>query len=383
MGEILKNPVAAEKAAKGKNARENSGIRAAYQHHIWKKLFFMVFLLLLTLFLSAFIITIGPLDLSVWEVYHILYNELLVLLSTLLNLIFPNSFEVIETPGNVVWDIRFPRVVAGLLAGFGLGICGCVMQAVLKNPLASPFTLGISAGASFGVAVAAVLGVGIIGGPYLLVGNAFLFAMLCSLFIIGLASFKGATSETLILAGIAVNYLFSSLSSLFQYFATDEQLRLIVSWGMGDLAAFSWKNFPLLLVIFLICIPLIYLKANDLNLMTIGDESAKSLGVNANEVRIFTMLLASLLVATIVCFTGTIAFIGLVAPHVARMLIGADHRFLLPASGLLGALLLIASDAVALNIISPTTIPTGIMCSLLGVPFFIYLIVKGKRKEFW
>jgi iron complex transport system permease protein len=257
------------------------------------------------------------------------------------------------------------------------------MQAVLKNPLASPFTLGISSGANFGVAVAAVIGVGVIGGPYLLVGNAFLFAMLCALFIIALASFKGATSETLILAGIAINYLFSSLSDLFRYFATDEQLRVMVSWGMGDLSAFSWTNFFLLLAIFIIATPLLYLKANDLNIMAIGDENAKSLGIDANRVRLFSMLLSSLLIATIVCFTGTIAFIGLVAPHMARMVIGSDHKYLLPASGLLGALVLISADVIGMNIVSPTIIPTGIMTSLLGVPFFMYLILKRKRKEFW
>jgi iron complex transport system permease protein len=207
--------------------------------------------------------------------------------------------------------------------------------------------------------------------------------MLCALFIIALASFKGATSETLILAGIAINYLFGSLSDLFKYFATDEQLRVMVSWGMGDLSAFSWNNFLLLLGVFVICTPLLYLKANDLNIMAIGDENAKSLGIEANRVRMFSMLVASLLIATIVCFTGTIAFIGLVAPHMARMVIGSDHKYLFPASGLVGALVLISADAIGMNILRPTMIPTGIMTSLLGVPFFMYLILKRKRKEFW
>jgi len=346
--------------------------RSAYRRDVGKKLLFMVFLLFLVVFLSGFIITIGPLDISVLEVYRILLDRFI-----------PGYFATDSLPVQIVWNIRFPRIVGGLLAGFGLGVCGCVMQAVLKNPMASPFTLGISAGAHFGVAVAAVLGVGIISGPYLLVGNAFLFAMLCSLFIISLSSLRGASSETLILAGIAVNYLFSALSSLFQYFATDEQLRIMVSWGMGDLSAFSWRNFPLMFGLFAVCLPFIYLKAGDLNIMTAGDESAKSLGVDANRVRIFSMLLASLLVATIVCFTGTIAFIGLVAPHMARMVIGSNHRYLFPASGILGALILISADALGMNIIRPTIIPTGIASSLLGVPFFMYLILKRKRKEFW
>jgi iron complex transport system permease protein len=257
------------------------------------------------------------------------------------------------------------------------------MQAVLMNPLASPFTLGISAGAQFGVAFAAVFGVGLFGGPYLLIGNAFFFAMACSFFIIMLSFYRGATSETLVLAGIAINYFFTAMSSLFKYFATDEQLRLMVSWGMGDLASFSWSRFPLLLCILLVCVPILWFKGRDLNIMTVGEESAKSLGVNTNRVRIETMIVSSLLVAAIVCFTGTIGFIGLVAPHMARLIIGVDHRYLLFASGTLGALILLAADAVGMNAITPTVIPTGIMTSLLGVPFFIWLIIKGKKKEYW
>lgn len=347
-------------------------MREKYKHKIWVLNASLLLTVILVIFLGAFIVTIGPLEVSVPDVFEIVLYKL-----------FPEFFEIDESTAQVVWNIRIPRVIAGIIAGFGLGVAGCVMQAVLKNPLASPFTLGISSGANLGVAVAAVLGIGIAGGPYMLVGNAFLFSMICSLFIIMLASYKGATSETLILAGIAINYLFSSLSELFRYFATDHQLRLMVSWGMGDLAAFSWKNFYLLLLIFFICIPVIYIKANDLNIMTIGDESAKSLGVEANRVRLLCMAVASLLVATIVCFTGTIAFIGLVAPHIARMIIGSDHKYLIPAAGLFGSIILMSADVTGLNIIRPTIIPTGIMTSLLGVPFFMYLILKKKKKEFW
>ncbi len=157
----------------------------------------------------------------------------------------------------------------------------------------------------------------------------------------------------------------------------------MTSWGMGDLAAFTWERFPLILAVFVICVPLLMLKAWDLNIMTAGDETAKSIGVDANNVRTFIMVISSLLVATVVCFTGTIGFIGLVAPHMARMIIGGDHRFLIPASGILGAFVLISADAIGMNIIAPTIIPTGIMTSLIGVPFFIYLILKGKRREFW
>lgn len=180
-----------------------------------------------------------------------------------------------------------------------------------------------------------------------------------------------------------MNYFFSAMSQLLKYFATDDQLRLMTNWGMGDLAAFSWTNSQLLLIIFLICIPLLMTKCWDLNIMTAGDETAKSIGVNAERTRIFIMVVSSLLVATIVCFMGPIAFVGLVAPHMARMVIGGDHRFLIPASGVLGGLVLMSADAIGMNLIAPTIIPTGIMTSIVGVPFFMYLMMKGKRKEFW
>ncbi|KAF5418240.1 MAG: iron complex transport system permease protein [Candidatus Methanocomedens sp.] len=362
------------KAVRRRSSRTGklSATQEAYKKFIFRKTAFMGTILLLIILLTGVIITLGPLNITITEAY-----------CALLEKFFTDCFTVDDLTEQVIWNIRFPRIIGGVMAGFGFGVCGCVMQAVLKNPLASPFTLGISAGAQFGIALAAVLGFSVIGGPYLLIGNAFVFALLCSGFIIALATVKGATSETMILAGIAVNYLFTAMSQLFRYFASDEQLRLMTSWGMGDLAAFTWERFPLILAVFLICIPLLMLKAWDLNIMTAGDETAKSIGVNANNVRTFIMVISSLLVATVVCFTGTIGFIGLVAPHMARMIIGGDHRFLIPASGILGAFVLISADAIGMNIIAPTIIPTGIMTSIIGVPFFIYLILKGKRREFW
>ncbi|KUK43444.1 MAG: iron ABC transporter permease [Euryarchaeota archaeon] len=353
-------------------AGKRSEMQEAHDSFVFARYLFMAVIVASIIILTGVIITLGPLDITVADAYRALIARF-----------YPGYFDVDPLTSRVVWNIRFPRIVGGILAGFGLGVCGCVMQAVLKNPLASPFTLGISSGAQFGISIAAVLGISLFGGPYLLVGNAFFFAILCSVFIIGLSAIKGATSETLILAGIAVNYFFSAMSQLFKYFADDEQLRLMTSWGMGDLAAFSWAKIPLILVVFGVCIPLLMLKAWDLNIMTSGDETAKSIGVDANRVRIYIMLVSSLVVATVVCFTGTIGFIGLVAPHMARMILGGDHRFLIPASGILGAVVLVAADGVAMNIIAPTVIPTGIMTSVIGVPFFMYLMLKGRRREFW
>jgi len=359
-------------SSRSRRAGKKSGMELAHERFKFMRLFFVLSIAALLVLLTGFIITLGPLNISVADAY-----------SALLARFWPDYFHVETLTSRVVWNIRFPRIVGGIMAGFGLGICGCVMQAVLKNPLASPFTLGITAGAQFGISIAAVIGVSIFGGPYFIIGNAFVCALFCSLFIIALAAIKGATSENLVLAGIAVNYFFTAISQLLKYFASDEQLRLMTNWGMGDLAAFSWANSRLLLAVFVICFPLLLSKSWDLNIMTAGDEAAKSIGVDAEKTRIFIMIVTSLLVATIVCFMGTIAFVGLVAPHMARMVIGGDHRFLIPASGVLGGLVLMSADAVGMNMIAPTIIPTGIMTSIVGVPFFMYLMMKGKRKEFW
>lgn len=349
-----------------------SKIEEAHSRSIWRKVLFVLGLIVVLVVTSAVIITIGPMPITVPEVYCVLINQL-----------SPGLFSIDPLTTHVVWQIRLPRIVGAIIAGFGLGLCGCVMQAVLKNPLASPFTLGISSGAHFGISLAAVFGIVLFNGPYFLVGNAFFFALLCSGFIIALSSLRGATSETLILAGIAVNYFFASMNQLFSFIADDDQLRMMSVWGMGSLSDLTWNGIIFLGVVSAICVPLLFSRAWDLNLMTVGDESAKSMGVDANFVRMFSMVVSSLLVAAIVAFIGTIGFIGLVAPHIGRMILGGDHRYLLPAAGGIGAVLLLFADAISVNLLGSIVIPTGITTSAIGVPFFLYLILKSKRREFW
>lgn len=347
-------------------------IQQDHSRAVWKKVAFILALVGIIILASGAIITIGPMPITIVEVY-----------CTILNRLVPGAFLIESTMDNVVWLIRMPRIVGTILVGLGLGICGCVMQAVLKNPLASPFTLGISSGANFGVAVAAVFGITILGGPYFLIGNAFLFALLCSGVIIGLSGFKGASSETMVLAGIALNYLFQAMNQLFSYIANDEQRTLMAAWGMGSISGLNWNSITLIAIVSVICLPLLYSKAWDLNLMTVGDEGAKSMGVNAGHIRIFVMIISSLLVAALVAFVGVIGFIGLVAPHVARLILGSDHRYVIPAAGGLGAILFLFADVIAMNLFRPSTIPTGTVMSAIGVPFFLYLILRGRRKRYW
>ncbi len=349
-----------------------SNARQEHEHQLWRKTAFLIGLALFVLLAAAVIMTLGQVPMTVSDVYRSLAGRLVPGLAP-------------ENPliNHVVWQLRLPLILGAFLAGFGLGSCGCVMQAVLKNPMASPFTLGISSGAHFGVSLAAVFGVSFMDGPYFLVANAFVCSLACSALIIALSALKGATSETLILAGIAVNYLFQAANQLFTYFADDDQRNVMSLWGMGSLNSLNWHSIAFLVVIAAICLPLLYQKAWDLNLMTVGDESAKSMGVDAAFIRIFVMVVASLLVSAIVSFIGVIGFVGLVAPHIGRILLGNDHRFLIPAAGGIGGALLLIANAVSMNLIHSVVLPTGIIMSILGVPLFMYLIFRGKRKEFW
>jgi len=348
-----------------------SKVEKEYKRFIGRKILFIVSLSFLIVLLLGIGVTLGPVKYSVLEVY-----------STILHRFFPNYFEVPAIGTTIIWNIRLPRILFGMVAGFSLAIAGSVLQGILRNPLASPYTLGIAHGAGFGAALAIIFGAGFIGGQYLIIGNAFVFSLIPTFFIYGIARYKRATPETMILGGIAMMYLFSAAITLVQFFGEAEAVRAVVFWMVGDLGKAAWsKLFPISLV--LVCaIPLLILKSWDINVMGAGDESAKSLGVNVERVRVFTLILASLLISIIVCFTGAIGFIGLVAPHIARMVIGGDNRFLIPASGLVGAVLLVMADIVALQIIAPAILPVGVVTAFMGVPLFIYLILR-ERREYW
>lgn len=358
-----------EKVAAAGKRRE---VLDEYESFIGRKIFFISSFILLTVLLCGISISLGPLKFSVLEVYATIFDKL-----------FPNFFDVPELAPIVVWNIRLTRVVMGVLAGIGLAVAGAAMQGILRNPLASPFTLGISAGAGLGAALAIIAGVGIGGGgKLLLVGNAFLFSLIPSLVIVGLTRYKRATPETMILAGIAMTYIFSAISSLLHYFSDSDALKDVVVWLMGDLGKATWGDIYIVTIALVICIPLLIWKSWDLNVMGSGDEAAKSLGINVERTRIFVMMIASLIAAVIICFTGMIGFIGLVAPHMTRICIGGDNRFVIPASGLLGAAFLVAADIIAREAMAPVIIPVGIVTSCVGGPVFLYFIMR-KKKEYW
>lgn len=346
-------------------------VRGQYNKLIGKKFIFIFFLLFSIILVSGISASMGSANLSIWETY-----------SSILNRLFPAYFEPGWLADVCIWNLRLPRIFMGIVAGFGLGVAGCVTQAVLKNPLASPYTLGISSGAGFGASLAILTGINVAGGNYFVIGNAFLFAILCSFIILGLSNRKGATPETMILAGIAMMYLFAAMTTILQYFGEAEAVKEAIFWTIGDLDRSSWPKITIIIGVLTCCLPLLMIKSVDLNLMAAGDETAASLGVNVKRTRIILMSITTLLVACIVCFTGTIGFIGLVAPHFTRIAVGGDNRFALPVSGLLGALLLTSADLVARRILAPIILPVGAITAFMGAPLFLYIIMKRKR-EYW
>jgi iron complex transport system permease protein len=288
----------------------------------------------------------------------------------------------------VIWNIRLPRIVAGIVAGTGLAIAGCVMQNTLRNPLASPITLGTANAAAFGANVAIILlGAGsiqstasdavIINNPYMVTISAFLGSMTAAMLIIMLARFRNFTPEAMVLAGVALGSLFSAGTILIQYFAQDVQVAAVIFWTFGDLGRASWKEVAIMFILTALAMIYFMYRRWDYNALDSGEETARGLGVNVERVRLEGMFISSLITAAAVSFLGIIGFVGLVAPQMMRRVIGSDHRFLIPAAALAGSVLLLFSDTLARTVISPIVLPVGAITSFMGAPLFIYLLARG------
>ena len=287
--------------------------------------------------------------------------------------------------GRYVWKLDVPVIAAAILSGAGLSLAGVVMQCILRNPLASPYTLGLSSASAFGAAFAIIVFEGGTAAYGIYSGAvtplcAFIFAMAATGIVLVLTKMTRVSSETMVLAGIAVSAIFSAGLTLMQYLADPVQLSSIVSWTFGNLrtATPEWD-----LVLFAaVSVIAVYFMVNrwTLNAMNAGDEVARGLGVNTGAVLIIGLTLSGLLSAVVVSQFGVIAFVGLLGPHMARMMMGDDHRFLIPGSMLAGAILMLAANEVASNIVLPVLLPVGLLTSLLGGPMFIILLIRRYRR---
>lgn len=283
----------------------------------------------------------------------------------------------------IVWDVRLPQALMAVLVGAALGLAGAEMQTVLNNPLASPFTLGVSSAAAFGAALAIVLGVGLPGVPvaWLVPVNAFVFALASVVLLYLLARWRGFGVESLVLFGIALVFAFNALVALLQFVASQDTLQQLVFWTLGSLARASWDTLGLLALALAILLPWSMRQSWALTALTLGETRARSFGVDVARLRRFSLLRISLLTALSVAFVGTIGFIGLIAPHIARQLVGDDHRLLLPGSVLAGALILSLASVAGKTLISGVLIPVGIVTALVGIPLFMLIVARTRGEQ--
>ncbi|MGE0224494.1 MAG: FecCD family ABC transporter permease [Acetobacteraceae bacterium] len=280
----------------------------------------------------------------------------------------------------IVHALRLPIALMALAVGAALGVSGAVMQTILNNPLASSYTLGISAGAGFGAALAILFGAALpLPEMWSVPLASFAFAGVACALVAGVGQVRGATTELLVLAGIACLFLFQALLSLLQFLASPEALQQIVFWLFGSLLRASLAKTAIVAAVLGVVLPVLLRDAWRLTALQLGDERARGLGVPVGALRLRAFVAVSLLTGAAVAFVGTIGFVGLVAPHVARSLVGEDQRHLLPASALLGALVLSAASVTSKLIIPGTVFPIGIVTALIGVPFFGWLICRRGR----
>ena len=279
---------------------------------------------------------------------------------------------------DIIWLLRLPRLVLAALVGMGLSVCGVIMQAVVKNPLADPYILGISSGASLGATAAILLGIGVAWGENFVGIAAFIGAFAMSLGVLFISNLGGrSNSVKLLLGGMALSAVCGAFSSFIVYFANNKEgMQTVAYWMMGSFAGAKWETLAVIGPIVLLAVLFFWTQSRMLNLMLLGDESALTLGTDLHIYRQIYLLVSSLIVGFVVYAAGMVGFVGLVVPHVIRMLVGTDHKKLIPVSAMTGAVFLVIADGLCRVIIPRTELPIGILISLIGAPCFVYLMIK-------
>ena len=299
------------------------------------------------------------------------------------------SGGIIDQPINdmhrtIILTIRMPRVCMAAMVGMGLALCGASMQGLFRNPMAEPYVLGMSSGAATGAAVAIVLGAGGIFGSFVVPALAFIGATLTIFTVYSIARTEGRVpTETLLLAGIAVGFFLHAMVSFLKLIASQEALRDVVLWLMGSFASSSWKDAGITAPPILVGCTVLMLLSRELNALQFGEEMAMHLGMEVETIKRILLTAAALVTAVSVAMSGIIGFVGLVVPHIVRILTGGDHRTLLPFSALTGGIFLLIADTAARTLNGPAEIPVGIITAAVGAPYFIYLLRRRKKAVTW
>lgn len=337
-----------------------------------KKVVFCVVMCVVSVVLFLVTLGVGTYHISIPDAIMVFFDHLL-------------GKEVDPEDDYYVWGEtigRVPRALGAVVAGIGLSIGGVIMQNILRNPLAEPYTMGISSGAMFGATLNIGLGISLVPfltGNYASMGNAFILSLVPLTIIVLISFFKKVTPVMMVLTGIAIMYLFDAITQIVMVTSSSETMQNIYMWGIGSLVRFNWDRLPLAAAIVVLLSIILYLCSKYLDVMYTGDRSAQSLGLKVNAFRVGVLVLTSFLTAAIVCTTGAIGFIGLVAPHIARIFVGSVNRYLIPASAAFGVAFLLFADTVAKAM---GGLPVGVFSSLIGGPLFLYILIK-QRKKAW
>ncbi len=349
-----------------KDRHSTTEIADDYNRFIHRKILFMIACIVMIVIVVGFALTVGGYDIPFFDCYQIIWNHF---------------FGTVDdtTLDYIIMKVRLPRLAVGICAGCGLAMAGVVMQSILKNPLADPYTTGVSSGALFGATLAMTISAGFVN-RYVIVMDAFVFSLIPTLVIIMVAKIKNASPTVMIMSGIAVMYIFNACTTVLKLMTDPNSLASIYEWQVGSLTLANWNDIPIMAVTVLIGWIVLQLLTSTLNKMNTGDDSARSMGVNVETVRISCLVVVAIMSAIIVSFTGLIGFVGLVSPHIARIFISSDNRFLLPASALFGAALLLLADLVGRTIIAPASLQVGVIMAFIGGPMFLWLIAKRNSK---
>ncbi len=328
-----------------------------------------ILLIIVAAFIMAFFsISCSPMSASIFDVPGIIWSKII---------------GNVDGSNTTFWTLyATPPVLGALIGGAGLAICGAIMQSTLRNPMADPYTTGISSGASFGAAIAMSSGSLLVTNPNITVIMAFLFSLIPVIVILGMSKFTNASPVTIVMTGIGIMYIFNALTSLIKIKEGSLVTIALDNWLMGDVQLVEWSELLPMFAIVVAGIILSMFLASKINVLATGDESAKALGIDADRLRILCMVLTAVVSAGVISFTGLIGFVGLVCPHIVRMFVGSDNRYLIPASAAVGSLLMVAAHLVGRTVLSPTLIPVGIIMSCIGGPLFIWLVLR-RNKNAW
>lgn len=334
----------------------------------------LIILSLLLMLSIGFFSVIGSANISAIDCFRIVGSKTPIIKN------YMDISDIDKSHQTIIWSIRLPRVLLGVLIGASLSMAGTAFQGIFKNPMADPYVIGISSGAALGATIAIILGINI---TFLNISSisvfAFIGALVAVFTVYNIARIKNKVPiSTLLLAGIAIGQFLTAIMSFLMVIYSKDMAKIIY-WTLGSLAGKGWE--PLIKISGPIFISMIFINffARDLNIMLTGEESAQSLGVDVEKTKIYILILGTFMVSMVVSIAGIIGFVGLIIPHIVRIVLGPDNRILLPASALVGGIFMVSADTIARTVISPVEIPVGIVTALFGGPFFLYLLRKSKK----